>query len=305
VISLDRSSCYQLTPGIESARIRDDSALTATLTGFFRYGQGAIANPVPGAEVAFPGATETVVAGSAGEFSIKVPPGAGELILRGMVNGMQVKGLAQYEVADGEVKELEPIIGFVEAEYALGHLNWSHDGTTLYAFATEQLETLLSIDVNSGEQAPFLQMEEDRVIEFAPFPDEALAAVVFNSAPETWFIYSLTEPVESLHEFPFVGQGEESAVAVSPMRFLATIQEDRLLLLGADAAGELHTEDATPSNLTGFVPGQLDWSLGGSRLAVTVNTSGKTNILVVDVNTLESKAITTDGVTSQVAWFGR
>lgn len=305
IISLDRTSCYQVTPGIEQARIRDESALSATITGFFRYGQGAIANPVAGAEVGFPGAAEPSLTGSAGEFSIKVPPGTGKLVLRGSLNGMQVKGLAEYEVEEGELKELEPTIGFVEAEYTLGQLRWSHDGTRLYTFVTEQLETLAAIDINTGEQAAFLQTEEDRVVQFSPFPDAPLAVVAFNSDPEVCFVYALTEPPEAVHEFPFPGQTSQSVLAVSPMRFMATIQEDRVLLLGADPGGTLRTMDVTPDNLTGFVPGQLDWAPGGTKLAVTINTGGKTNILVIDVNSRESTALTTDGTSSQVVWYGK
>jgi len=304
VIALDRSVCYQLTPGIEAARLVESDGATATLTSSFRYGQGAIASPVVDASVAFAGADSLTTTGAGGEFSISVPPGSGQLILRGTVNGMQVKGLADYEVEAGDTVELDPIIGFVEAEYAIARLRWSNSGALLFAFVSEQLDSLVAIDTTSGEAVPFLSNEEDRVVVFAPFPDAAMAVVAYNSDPEKYYVFALSDPPQQVHELDFPGQSEESQVVVSPMRFLATVQDGKLVLLGADGAGELSTVDVTPDNLSGLIPGQLDWSPDGSRIIATVDAGGKTNLMVIDVNARSAKAVTTAGNAAMPAWFG-
>jgi len=304
VISLDRLACYQLTPGVEAASIRDEAELTATVTGSLRYGAGAIANPVPGAVVAFPGGKQTAQTGSAGEFIANVPPGKGTLVLRGTVNGMQVKGVAEFEVEAGKSLDLGPVMATVEAEYRLGRPAWSHDGMRLFAFESEQLERLIEVDANTGEVASYLENEDDKVILFSPFPDEAMAVVAFKSDPTAYFVYSLADPPSVLHQFTFEGQTETSVAALSPMRFLATLQNDRLVLLGSDSSGHLRTEDVTPDNLSGLVPGQLDWSPDGTSVLVTVSTAGKTNLMLVDVNTRTAKALTTDGTSAMPAWYG-
>lgn len=304
IIAPDRSVCYQLTPDIEGARLATPSTATATLTGTFRYGQGAIASPVANASVAFPGAQEAVTTGSGGEFSIAVPPGPGTLVLRGTVNGMQVKGLAEYEVEDGATLELAPTIGFVEADITIGRLHWSSSGAQLFAFVSEQMDSLFAYDTNSGQGAPFMSSEEDRVVVFAPFPDSPLAVVAYNSEPTRYAVHTLTNPPEQVHEFEFAGQTAQSLVTVSPMRFLATVQEGRLVLLGADAAGEIKTVDITPDNVSGLVPGQLDWAPGGAQVVVTVAAGGKTNLMLVDVNAGVGKALTTNGRAAMPAWFG-
>ncbi len=304
VIALDRSVCYQLTPEVEGARNVGEAAATATVNGVFRYGQGAIASPVADALVAWPGAEEAVTTGAGGEFSVAVPPGKGTLVMRGTVNGMQVKGLAAYEAEAGQVTELDPTIGFIEAEYTIARLHWSPSGALLFAFVSEQLDALTAVDTATGEGTPFMADAEDRVVVFAPFPDAALAVVAFNSDPQQYYVHTLTDAPEAVREFLFEGQTAESLVTVSPMRFLATIQQDSLLLLGADGAGELATVDITPDNLSGLVPGQLDWSPAGGTLVVTVNAGGKTNLMLVDVNERTAKAITTDGKSSMPAWYG-
>lgn len=304
VIARDRSVCYQLTPGIDAARLVAPADATATVTGSFRYGQGAVASPVVGAAVAFAGAGATVTTGAGGEFSIAVPPGSGRLVLRGSINAIQVKGLADYEVDEGQTLALDPTVGFVEAQYTIARLHWSNSGARLFAFVTEQLDSLVAVDTNSGEAAPFLANEEDRVVVFAPFPDASMAVVAYNSDPEKYSLFTLEDPPYSVHEFDFPGQTNASQVTVSPMRFLATIQGGRLMLLGANGAGELATVDVTPDNLTGLVAGQLDWSPEGSRVVVTVDAGGKTNLMIVDVNARTAKAITTTGNAAMPAWFG-
>ena len=304
IIALDRTVCYQLTPGVEAARLISSKGATATVTGSFRYGQGAIASPVADALVAFTGATAAVTTGAGGEFSIAVPPGTGRLVLRGAVNGMQVKGVADYEVEAGQVAALEPTIGFVEAQYTIARLHWSNSGARLFAFVSEQIDSLIAIDTNSGEASPFMANEEDRVVVFAPFPDAAMAVVAYNSDPEKYFVFALSDPPEVIHEFDFPGQSNMSQVTVSPMRFMATIQEGRLILMGANGAGDLSTVDVTPDNVTGLVAGQLDWSLEGSHVVTTVDAGGKTNLMIIDVNARTAKAITTTGNAAMPAWFG-
>ena len=62
--------------------------------------------------------------------------------------------------------------------------------------------------------------------------------------------------------------------------------------------------DVTPDNLSGLIPGQLDWSPDGSRIIATVDAGGKTNLMVIDVNARSAKAVTTAGNAAMPAWFG-
>ncbi|MBM4355626.1 MAG: hypothetical protein FJ109_17855 [Deltaproteobacteria bacterium] len=305
VVAIDGSRCHALTPGVESARVREDSELTVTATGFFKYGQGSIAAPVQGAGVAFPGGSAHVLTGAGGEFQIKLPPGKGRVVLRGTINGMTVKGLAEYEAEGGKSVDLGTTIGFIEADYRVGPLFWSHDSSRLFAFASEAVDTLISIDPKTGESTPFLEKADDLVTTFAPFPDQPLAMVAFKSAPESYSLYSLEDKPASVQEFPFAGQTAGAFVALSPMRFVATFQGDKLLLLGADSAGKLKIVDASPGKMTGFLPAQLDWSMSGTEIVTTLDSSGKTNLVVVDANTGTTRAITTHGKASMPAWFGR
>jgi len=305
VISLDGAGCFQVTPGILDATIREPAQLTATVTGSFKYGQGSVTTPVSGATAGFSGGTETATTGSAGEFALKVAPGTGLVVVRGLANGMKVKAVAKFDVKAGETKELGQLIAFVEAEYRLGQLFWSSGGDTLYAFVSEQLESLVAVDMNTGESAPFLSQEEDTMLLFAPLPDADMAVVAYNSDPTKYFLYTLGETPEISYEFVFEGQTAESLVAVSPMRFLATVREERLVLLGSEPSGALKTVDVTPANLSGLVPGQLDWSLGGAALTATISGGDKSNIVIIDVNSGSNKGITTDGLSSMPAWFGR
>ena len=305
VVAVDGSVCHALTPGVEAARVLPAADLSVTATGFFKYGQGSIAAPVAEASVAFPGAGEFAKTGTGGEFQVKLPPGKGTVVLRGKVNGMQVKGLAPYEAEAGKTVELGTILGSIEADYQVGPLFWQHDSSRVFAFTSEAVDALIAIDPKTGESTSFLAKEDDSITTFAPFPDEALALVAFKSAPESCFLYTLTDKPEAIHEFPFAGQAAGAFVSISPMRFLATLQADRLLLLGADPAGELQIVDATPGKITGLSPTHLDWSLAGTEIVATLDSAGKTNLVVVDVNTGATRAITTHGKASMPAWFGR
>jgi photosystem II stability/assembly factor-like uncharacterized protein len=303
VIALDRSACYQLTPSIAETRFSEDSK-TATLTGTFRYGQGAIASPVGNAIVGHPALSETALTGPGGEFSLTVPAGAGTIVMRGEVNGIQVKGLADYSAEAGTLVDLEPTNGSVESLFTINRLHWSNSGAQLFAFVSEKSDSLFAIETTSGEASLYLQLEEDKVVVFAPLPEQDLAVVAMNSDPTLYSVYSLSETPEVIYQFTFDGQTADSLVSVSPMRFLATLQGESLLLFGADSTGALATHEITPDNLSGLIPGQLDWSLTGTHLIATVEAAGKTNLMLIDVNARIAKALTTDGRSSMPAWYG-
>jgi photosystem II stability/assembly factor-like uncharacterized protein len=305
VISTDGSTCHALTPGIEAARVRDASELTVTATGFFKYGQGSIAAPVAEASVAFAGGSQPSKTGSGGEFQIKLPPGKGTVVLRGKVNGMQVKGVAPYEAEAGKSVDLGTIIGFIEADYQVGPLFWAHDSSRMFAFVSEAVDSLVAVDTATGQTTPFLDQEDDSVTAFATFPDEALALIAFKSAPESYLLYTLAGEPAVDAQIPFAGQSVGAFISISPMRFVATLQGDKLLLLGTDPAGGMKVVDATPGKMTGLSPSHLDWSLSGTEIVATLDSAGKTNLIVVDVNTGTTRAITTHGKASHPSWFGR
>ena len=305
MVALDGSVCYQVTPGIEAARVRSASELTGTVTGKFMYGSGAIASPVPDATVAFAGASAPVTTVAGGDFAIAVPPGDGTLYMRGKMNGMKILGAAQYSVEAGKTVTLEPTIGHVESLSQAGPVFWSSNGATGYAFIHDELDYLMAVDMNTGEATPFLQKEEDSVVAFAPMPHGDLAVVAFKSAPTEYGLYPLSAPEEPAYAFSFEGQTDASFVAVSPLHFLASFDGETLKLLGADKSGALKQIVDTPQNLSGVVSDQFDWSLSGTELVVTMGANGKSNLIKLDVNTGKSVALTTDGRSSMPAWFGR
>jgi photosystem II stability/assembly factor-like uncharacterized protein len=305
VVALEGGLCYQLTPGIEEARPHEGGELTATVTGSFKYGQGAVVTPVAGATVGYSGAMQTSLTGVGGEFSVKAAPGQGKIVMRGTVNGMQVKGVAPFEVAAGESKDVGQVLAFVEAEYLLGPLSWSSAGDRLFAFVSEQLDTAVAIDVAKGQPEPWLEKQDDTLVLFQPFPDADMALVAYNSDPTHYLVVSMAAPEEVLYEFTFGGQSRESRVAFSPQRIMATTQEERLVLFGANAAGGLENADVTPDAMAGFADGQIDWSLSGTLLVVTRKGTKGTDLVVVDVNTRQAAPLTADGASSMPAWFGR
>ncbi len=306
VVSVDGSACYAITPGVDLMRVFEPSMETATVTGSFRFGTGAIANPVVGGTVAHTGGTTTALTAGGGAFTVAVPPGSGTLVLRGVVNGVQVVGTTDYEVEDGGVFDAESVVAQAEPEVTYGPLYWSLDGATLYTLIDEQIKLLYAINSNTGEKAPFLDIEEDTVATFSPFPDEPWAAVAYRSQPNFYEILDLSgEEPETLYEFTFDGQTADSVVTISPMRFLASVQGDKVILLGANGAGDLEAKDITPGSLSGILPEQIDWSLTGDKIVLTVSNGDKTNLLVVDINDGTSTAITSDGLSSMPAWFGK
>ena len=306
VVSADGTVCYQVTPGVEAARLKEAGELTSTLTGFFKYSSGGtVAVPVPDATVAFSGGTETVTTGTGGEFSTNAPPGQGKLVMRGEVNGMQIAGVAEYEAEVGKSVELEPTIGHVEAENGISTPSWSFDGGSTFVFLTGGIDHLAAVDMNSGESQPVLDKEEDSVAVFAPFPFADRALLSWKSAPEVYQIYAPYNEAEPLYEFTFEGQGADSYVSISPMHFVASVQGESLKILGATAGGDLKVEEISAGGLKGALPAQLDWSPDGKRIVVAVAGAGGADLKVLDINSGEVSPLTADGHSSMPAWFGR
>lgn len=306
LISVDATLCYQVTPDISLTTLAQDSDETATITGSFRFGTGAIANPVAGARVTHTRGQGSVLTGSGGEFIISVPPGTGKLVVRGQVNGITIVGSADFEVQDGENLVLEtPLVGTAQPELTFGPLRWSFDGQSVYSMVDEQIRLMNAIDMNSGAMAPFLESESDSVVSFATFPRRNLIAVAYRSTPALMTLLDPEDDYDAAYEFEFPGQTEESTVSVSPLHFFASVQNDHLVLLGAEESGEIGLRTIEATGLSGLVPHQLDWNLTGDKIVVTVASGTKTNLLVVDVNSNGSRAITTDGTNSMPAWGGR
>jgi len=305
VVGADGTGCFQLTPGVDLVRPADESDLSAKVTGAFKFGSGAVAAPVAGASAAAAGGTTLATTGSGGEFSLDVAPGTGAVVLRGMVNGMQVEGVAPYEVAAGKTVDLGAIVGSIEAANKIGPIAWGPDGKSLYPFVEDDILYLARVDSATGEMAPYLEKPDDRVVAFAPFPSGNRAVVAYNSAPETYRVVSLDAGNAVLYELTFPGQTAASGVTMSPMQFLASLQGDAVMVLGADAQGEIAVEEVKPGSASGLAPGQLDWSLTGVKLVTVMAAGATTNLVVIDVNKGESVAITTDGTSSMPAWAGR
>jgi photosystem II stability/assembly factor-like uncharacterized protein len=306
VLRLDGSACYQVSPDIPLAMVADSAAQTASVIGTFRFGIGAVANPVPGARVTHTRGTTSTTTGAGGEFLVTVPPGEGRIVVRGQVNGVTIVGSADYSAADGEEVYLEaPVVGTAQPPLSFGLLMWSTDSQYIYTMITEQLKLLHAVEVNSGAMETLLQSAEDSVTTFAPMPLNHLIAVSYRSTPEAYRLLDIEKPEKPVYTFDFPGQTGDSIVAVSPQHFLASVQGSKLVVLGAESDGEIGLRDVNAPGLSGVVPGQMDWSLTGDKLVVTVATGARTNLLVVDVNTNTAKAITTDGASRMPAWAGR
>lgn len=304
VIAADGSQCYQLTPDVESVRAKD-ATQTLTLQGSFRFGQGAIAAPVKGGTVAVLGGNKLGTTGEGGEFSVSAPAGKGKLVLRGTVNGMNIIATADYEGDAGDTVTLTGIVGKAEGTLEVGPLHWAPTGSMGFYFMKDTLVHTYSVQMNTGAVTPVFESNEDTVSALGILPSGGQAAVAFKSKPHKIGLYDLTDLEETVMEFQWEGQTEASRFAVSPLFFIASLQGDKVVLLGADNAGELTTKDVSPANLTGLVPEQFDWSLDATHLVLTVKGAAGSNLVSLDVNEKKIKVLTTDGKSSMPAWFGR
>lgn len=304
VIAADGSICYQVSPGVEKVRAKA-AGDTVTIQGSFRFGQGAIAAPVAAASVAVEGGSNVVTTGQGGEFQITAPAGSGRLILRGSVNGMSIIGTADYEGSAGDTVTLTGIVGKSEGTQEVGPIHWAPTGTTAFYFMKDTLVHTSSVQMNTGEVTNVFEQDEDAVSALGLMPAGGQAVVAFRSKPTHVGVYDLTDLEETVMEFDWEGQTEDSRIAISPLYFLASLQGDTVQLLGADEAGELATHDVTPANLSGLVPEQFDWSLDATHLVLTIQGASGTNLASLDVNEKKLKVLTTDGKSSMPAWFGR
>ena len=305
VISVDGKYCYQVTPGVEASKIRKIADENATVSGSFRFGQGAIAAPIQGARVGYIGGTSLATTGAGGEFSLKVPAGNGKVVVHGTTNGTPVAGAAEYEVDANGTFNIGPIVGAAEVNSTPGPLHWAPSGTQLFAFSTDTLVRIDSVHMNLGETQVAFEREADAVSAFGLFPAEAMAFVAFKSAPTKFGIYDLTDQEESVRDFEWPDQLAESKIAVSPVMLLASLLGDKVVVFGADGAGELAWHDVTPANVAGLVQDQFDWSLDAAHIVMTMEGAAGSNLVVLNVNDKTFKALTTDGKSRMPAWFGR
>ncbi len=304
VVAVDGSSCYQLSPGVEQVRAKA-AGDTLTLQGSFRFGQGAIAAPVSGGTVAVEGGAVVGTTGSGGEFTLEAPAGKGRLILRGAVNGMNIIATADYDGTAGETIPLTGIVGKAEGSLEVGPLHWVPTGTVGFYFMKDTLVHTYSLQMNTGEVTSVFESDEDTVSAMGLLPSGGQAVVAFRSKPERIGVYDLTDLEETVMEFDWAGQTADSRLAVSPLFFMASLQADKVVLMGADSAGELAAKDVSPANLSGLVQDQFDWSLDATHLVLTVESANGTNLVSLDVNEKKLKVLTTDGKSLMPAWFGR
>jgi photosystem II stability/assembly factor-like uncharacterized protein len=99
-----------------------------------------------------------------------------------------------------------------------------------------------------------------------------------------------------------------SRLAVGPHDLLAYIGQDaegwQLMLVGADDKGELAFETRAPFGGVQPRPSDIDWSPDGAHVVVTVEEGSATDLVEINVNSLATRPLTSDGLSHAPAWFG-
>ena len=321
VVQLDGTGCRQVTAGANAGHLAAEGAPTGTVQGFLRrpIGQHGVVEPVDGARVvATTGGGAKMTDGNGG-FRLEVPAGDGMLVFRKVSDEGVHEAVVGFSVAAGETTDLGEIItDAVGATVRLGAPTWRPDGsgllfraeTTLFTASGERQRTAIqAIDVD-GEAHEDLVVSDAAPLgspAFDPHRDEVLLGIgglglVF--APGS-------DPATPRLAVPLDAWQLEARPALSSHRFLAAAVPAgagarEVLLVGADAQGELHTVTLTSFGDEGLRWDGVDWAPNGQQLALVRGTgAGGADLWIADALTGETRAATSDGGVRGVAWFGR
>ena len=331
VAGLDPLTCFMSTPNAAEGVVGQGVVLR--LQGFLKgaTGGGGALVAVPDATVGSTRGGDTVKTNQGGGYVIDLPGGDGTLVFRRVA-----RDAAGNEDYWGAVVPYLAAGGMQQSKDAVGRQ--SGGNTRIDAFTWKPDGTGFSVVVSgkrlgvAGKDEAFTELSEY---------DAATGAFVSLALPaDLTGVRRLLPPIVlsgGVRVLPWVhqdhsgkltfvfGPGEDgsktipapglfwddatrtgSRVVVSPADYLAWVTDDgRLALLGADEAGQLEQEsrDAFPGLIV--VPDELDWSPDGLRVVVTTRKGDAVDLYVVDVNTLEGRALTTDGASHAPAWYGR
>lgn len=328
VAGLEPRSCFMATPnGAEGIVV---PSIGIRIEGFFKGATGGA-----GALIAVPDATvgstrggETVVTNQGGGFVIDVPGVDGTLVFRRVAHDASGNedywGAVLPYLASGGMHQPKNANGRGSgANDRLDGFAWRPDGAGFSAVrAGRRLGT-------EGVDEPYTELVDydpaDGTFSVVPLPADVtdvrrfLPPVTLSGGVRVvpWvhldhgghltFLFGgeadTTLDAPGLFWDDAARQG--SRVAVAPRDYLAYVdQQGKLVIFGADEQGQLATETRDAFAGKTVVPGDLDWSPDGLRVVVTTKTGDDTDLYVVDVNTLEGHALTTDGTSHAPAWYG-
>jgi|GEM_PF-5102382 len=329
VAGLDPRECFMSTPNAAEGIIATTIAMR--LQGFFKGATGGA-----GALIAVPDATvgstrggETVVTNQGGGYVIDLPRTDGTLIFRRVARDAAGNedywGAVLPYLAAGGMQQQKDVTGRASgANLRIDGFAWRPDATGFdVALAGKRLGTegkdegyvdLAEYDAASGTFAS-ITLPGDVVAVRHFLPPVTLSGgvrvVPWIHLDRTAYLTFLFGPdssktIDAPGLFWDEAARQGSRVVVSPQDYLAWVDQDgKLVLVGADEQGQLAEETRDAFAGKTVLAGDLDWSPDGLHVVVTTKTGDATDLLEVDVNSLESRALTTDGKSHAPAWYGR
>lgn len=328
VAGLDPRECFMSTPNGSEGIVAE--AIAMRLQGFFKGATGGA-----GALIAVPDATVgstrgggTVVTNQGGGYVIDLPRTDGTLVFRRVARDAAGNedywGAVLPYLAAGGMQQQKDVTGRASgANTRIDAFSWRPDGAGfLVARSGKRLGTegkdegfvdLAEYDANTGTFTnvalpgdvvavrhflpPLTLSGGVRVVPWIHMDRTAYLTFLFG--PES------SKTIDAPGLFWDDATREGSRVVVSPQDFLAWVDQDgKLVLVGADEQGQLATETRDAFAGQAVVEGDLDWSPDGLHVVVTTKTGDATDLLEVDVNSLEGRALTTDGKSHAPAWYG-
>jgi photosystem II stability/assembly factor-like uncharacterized protein len=331
VAGLDPLSCFMSTPNVAEGLVGE--GISMRLQGFLKgaTGGGGALIAVPQATVGSTRGGDTAATNQAGGYVIDVPGGDGTLVFRRVAHDAAGNedywgAVVPYLAAGGMQQSLDGVGRASGGNTRLDAFAWRPDGTGFLV-------------VRSGKRLG-VEGKDEAFAELAEYDAATSAFVTVTLPADVTEVRHWMPPVTlsgGVRVLPWVhqdhtghltfvfgtGEGESqtlaapglfyddaarqgSRVVVAPQDYLAWITDDgTLALLGADETGQLENEarDAFPGRTV--VPDELDWSPDGLRVVATTKQGDATDLYVVDVNTLQGEALTSDGASHAPAWYGR
>jgi photosystem II stability/assembly factor-like uncharacterized protein len=336
VLALDSLDCFMATPDATQG-VFAESGGTMRLSGAVQtvIGGGALVG-LGGASVSTLAGRNVAVTTETGGFSLDAPPGLGTLVARYIERDEAGQEVAAYGAlkpydASGATWNVGNLVARKSlAGERLRGVSWRRDGEGFWVIRAgwrdlatggeEPVERLSRYDTTEGGFTDLALPEEISAELRSLLPPVALSSGVmvlpwiamdhsghlsFWFDPEGGTIETIDAPGLTWDAETNTG----SRLAAGPQDVLAYVgQKDdgqALVLIGADARGEMALVEREPFTGLAVHPDQIDWSPDGLHLVLTRDDGEASDLISLEVNTLQTEALTTSGAAHHPAWFGR
>ena len=336
VLALDSLDCFMATPDATQG-VFAEAGGTMRLSGAVQtvIGGGALVG-LGGATVSTLAGRNVAVTTETGGFSLDAPPGLGTLVARYVERDEAGHEIAAY----GALKPYDASgatwnVGNLVAKKSLAGerlrgVSWSTGGDGFWvvragwrdvATGGEELEERLSrYDTASGGFTDLTLPEEIRAELRSLLPPVVLSSgimvlpwVALDHSGHLSFLFDPAGGTAETIDAPGLtwdaATATGSRLAAGPQDVLAYVgqQDDGqvLVLIGADARGEMALIEREAFTDLTVHPGQIDWSPDGLHLVLTRDDGEASDLISLEVNTLAAEALTTSGAAHHPAWYGR